>query len=351
MSPELRVNVFSIISEFYEEAQQASEEPWTAMNVKKLIPYVPFNQISKIRGCFLFARKEPSVFLEPAPQIEIPDEDRRGQSLDAFEGFTWRPRAQLAQYKSKKENPGEDNTFRGEALQYFTHITNHVARVHKCKEGSCSACCKCGIQPSPYLDLSISMDQHRLFNPKKEDMFMGSIMEAASGKKAVKKIAKRRLDMSRGNVASYSAMLNGPHQLAQFQEANDLTATLGELHSEKEREKEAAAILKRTERAKKVGKRADQEKDDKAKKESLMPGLERDVGKGVGHVVTLRNGRLKEILRYYFNHPTKGLTTMKKDLMQDAIRKHMEEGSNEEQHQTVDCEEEEQNQVVDSEED
>ncbi len=65
------------------------------------------------------------------------------------------------------------------------------------------------------------MDQHRLFNPKKEDMVMGSTMEAASGNKAIQKIAKRGLDMSRGNVASYLSLLNGPHQLAQFQEANE----------------------------------------------------------------------------------------------------------------------------------
>ncbi len=75
------------------------------------------------------------------------------------------------------------------------------------------------------------------------------------------------------------------------------------------------------------------------------------MGKWVGHVVALRNGRLRTIICYYFDHSTKGLATLKKDLMKEATRKHMEEGSNEEQHQTVDCEEEEQNQVVDSGED
>jgi hypothetical protein len=37
---------------------------------------------------------------------------------------------------------------------------------------------------------------------------------------------------------------------------------------------------------------------------------------------------------------------MRKELLRDAIRKHIEEGSNEEQKQTVDCEEEQKNQVV-----
>ena len=62
---------------------------------------------------------------------------------------------------------------------------------------------------------------------------------------------------------------------------------------------------------------------------------------GIGKVVTLPNKRLREILRYYFNHPTAGLNQMKKELMLAAIRKYMEEGSNQsssnqqEQNQTV----------------
>ena len=58
-------------------------------------------------------------------------------------------------------------------------------------------------------------------------------------------------------------------------------------------------------------------------------------------MVTLPNKRLREILRYYFNHPTAGLNQMKKELMLAAIRKYMEEGSNQsssnqqEQNQTV----------------
>ena len=33
------------------------------------------------------------------------------------------------------------------------------------------------------------------------------------------------------------------------------------------------------------------------------------------------------MLRYYFNHPTPGLSQMKKELILAAIRKHMEGGS------------------------
>ena len=170
---------------------------------------------------------------------------------------------------------------------------------------------------------------------------MGAIMEASNGHKAIKKVAKRRINMATGNVASYSALMNGPHQLEQFQQANALAATLSELHSEEVRKKDAAAEKKRKEQAEKVGKKAEQEKKDKETKERIMPGLKEDVAAGIGKVVTLPNKRLREILRYYFNHPTAGLNQMKKELMLAAIRKYMEEGSNQsssnqqEQNQTV----------------
>ena len=44
-------------------------------------------------------------------------------------------------------------------------------------------------------------------------------------------------------------------------------------------------------------------------------------------MVTLPNKRLREMLFYYFNHPTSGIVQMKKDIMLATIRKHMEEGS------------------------
>ena len=73
-----------------------------------------------------------------------------------------------------------------------------------------------------------------------------------------------------------------------------------------------------------------------------MPGLKEDVAAGIGKVVTLPNKRLREILRYYFNHPTAGLNQMKKELMLAAIRKYMEEGSN----QSSSSNQQEQNQTV-----
>ena len=55
----------------------------------------------------------------------------------------------------------------------YQTFKKHVSRVHKRNERPCLACVKCGIQPLPYLDLTISMDQHRLFKPMKQGKYGG----------------------------------------------------------------------------------------------------------------------------------------------------------------------------------
>ena len=70
---------------------------------------------------------------------------------------------------------------------------------------------------------------------------MGVVMKYSSGQKDVKKVAKRQINISTGNVTSYSYLMNVPLQFVQFQKENDLDATLGDMHSEKFIEKEATA--------------------------------------------------------------------------------------------------------------
>ena len=194
------------------------------------------------------------------------------------------------------------------------------------------------------------MDHHRLFNPMKQETFIGAAMEDSSGQKAVKKVAKRQINMATGNVASYSALMNGPHQLVQFQQTNALSAIFCELHSEKVREKEATAKKKRGEQAEKVGKKTEQGKKDEETKERIMPGLEKDVAAGIDVVVMLPNKRSREMLRYYFNHPTSCIVQIKKEPLLAAIRKQMEEGStnhssNQQEHNQTVLDSAEENQI------
>ena len=69
-------------------------------------------------------------------------------------------------------------------------------------------------------------------------------MEASSGQKSVKRVAKKQINVDTGNVAIYSYLMNGTHKLVQFQQVNYLAATLGGLNSEKLRENETTAEKK-----------------------------------------------------------------------------------------------------------
>jgi hypothetical protein len=63
---------------------------------------------------------------------------------------------------------------------------------------------------------------------------MAAIMEQCSGTMAVKKIAKRRICYITNNVNSYARILNGPKQLEQIGQFNELVASIATLRQEKE---------------------------------------------------------------------------------------------------------------------
>jgi hypothetical protein len=67
----------------------------------------------------------------------------------------------------------------------------------------------------------------------------GSIIENAMGEGAKKKIARRRINMFEGNIASYSRLINSKEQLDSMQELNALTSVLGSMRAENEQERAA----------------------------------------------------------------------------------------------------------------
>ena len=116
------------------------------------------------------------------------------------------------------------------------------------------------------------------------------------GEGAKKKLAKRRLAVMGGKVASYSCVLNSTERIVAIKEAKALHADVAEVSAEVETEK-----LIRTQ--KKENKKANGElKKKKAmdalalKRKELMPELLKHVAKGMEHVLTLTNPILKHIL-------------------------------------------------------
>ena len=89
---------------------------------------------------------------------------------------------------------------------WFDHMTNFVSRQHWNKLDR-------NLEPSAFLDISISGDQLSLLQPTMKDLLHGSVVISDTiGVGAKKKIAKRRINMFEGNVASYSRLLNSESQ-------------------------------------------------------------------------------------------------------------------------------------------
>uniref|UniRef100_A0A7S0BYT6 Uncharacterized protein n=1 Tax=Proboscia inermis TaxID=420281 RepID=A0A7S0BYT6_9STRA len=97
-----------------------------------------------------------------------------------------------------------------------------------------------------------------MLNPTPQDMFMGYVMDHSVGDKATRRIAKRKLDMISGGIASYSRCLTNDANMKSVQETYDVAAGMVILTEERNHEKNVRSETKRIE-----DKRKKQEKLDK----------------------------------------------------------------------------------------
>jgi hypothetical protein len=72
-----------------------------------------------------------------------------------------------------------------------------------------------------------------------KDVLHGSVISDAIGVGAKKKIAKRRINMLEGNMASYSRVLNSASQMERIKQMNEVMSIVGEIRGENQRGKEA----------------------------------------------------------------------------------------------------------------
>jgi hypothetical protein len=159
--------------------------------------------------------------------------------------------------------------------EYFKHISNHVARTHDFTKDLC---------PSDALHIFISNDQKRLLMPTMKDVIMGNIIDSIFGEHAVKKIARRCLDMVSGNVNCYARMLNNPAQMKLIQEHDELVSNLANIEQEKKKEKQNWSEKVQGEKFEKEARKFEKEKAFQGKKNELMKGMIDDVGKGIEHL-------------------------------------------------------------------
>lgn len=56
-----------------------------------------------------------------------------------------------------------------------------------------------------------------------------------------------------------------------------------------------------------------------SERETLLPGLQEDYAKGLDSILKLKNDRLREFVKYFFQRQVKGLGTMKRELLANLV--------------------------------
>ena len=283
-------------------------QQWTKENIKDLLllPGVKFDDIEKLRGCYLISREDPSIFVTPIFCADDDDDaaesQRDGQRLldMDYAGFAFAPSKLMTPYRANRSDVDASS-------KLFRHMTNFVARNHGYHSGA-------PLLPSPHLDIEVSSDQVNLLNPTPRDVQIGAIIDQCTGEAAKKVIAKRRIDIVTGNINSYARVLNGPHQLDKIQTYNELAATMAVLKQEREQQQEQQREKKRQEEQAKAARRAVKEMEADAKARELEPVCRVHVNKGIEHVLSLKVRERKDILRYHFRLATVDIDDVSKSV-------------------------------------
>ena len=321
LSVEQRRQIASLFKGFEEEAERnPSYGVWSVLNVRAVMSlgFVNYDDVHKLRVSYLASKEDPSVFVDPVPP---PAEDKKAKesrqlTLDTdYTGFSFAPSDLMEKYVDDKARHSDRKDHSVDiSAKLYRHMANFIAMQYGWHTGG-------NLIPSSYLHIFISDEQIDLLNPTPRDVQMGAIIDQCSGKKATKKIAKRRIEFIEGNVNSYARILNGPQQLERIKTFNDLASSIATLHKEKEAADEKAKEDKKEKDKDKADKKAD--KDRKAKEEhvELAPGCKDDVEKGIDHVLTLKQDRRKQILKIHFG--VSGLSKMLVKHTEAELRKCM----------------------------
>jgi len=260
LSVEHRHEVISICKGVYECAALCDDKvEWTKNIVCALARYTKLDEVHKLRACYLVALEDPSVIVHDDSTVTVNEDgtvtatatatatatgaatDTAAEAL-AFNNskvrdfFHWAPQKLMGTYLKDKSDKEAQK-------KLFTHMTNYTA------QSMWNADRNQPLEPSSHLDARMSDDQKTLLCPSYKNVLMGYILYDVKGKGAVNKLAKRRLDMISGNVASYARCLNSAKRLKQIEEVNQLVATVAEVSADIANEKEAQQV-KATERKK-----------------------------------------------------------------------------------------------------
>ena len=345
LSVEQRHEVIDICKNVSEVAELVGERPrWTKETVVALARYVKLDDVHKLRACYLISRKDPSVIVhDDGTRIKIQEPVNPSESSNASapqdpqdsavaavaraavveangstarDFFHWQPKSLMQDYMMDKKNPQAQ-------AKLFHHMTNYAAQM------MWNAKSNQRLEPSPYLDATISDDQHELLCPTYKNTLQGFIMYDVKGKGAQNKLAKRRLDMISGNVSSYSRCMNDPKRLKQIQEVNQLAATVAAVTADIANEKKMVSIKKaqkvKATKEKKATKQAEAEAQRAVELPKLQP-IMGDFETGRRDITILNTPMfpkpyLIKILKYYYNAKPIGAQKKTKLEIYDEVMK------------------------------
>ena len=180
------------------------------------------------------------------------------------------------------------------------------------------------MESSAFLDISIRRNHFSLLQPAMKDVLHGSVISDAIGVGAKKNIAKWRINMLEGNVASYSRVLNSASQMERIKEMNEVMSIVGEIRGENDRAKKARrSIANKVETQEKERKKVTAIASLEQKKLSILPHITPLIDAAIHNEDTIAmwtNKQLQDMLRYFTDPQPVNVMKLDKERLINAVR-------------------------------
>ena len=355
MSIEIRQEVLQLIDKFEKDADE-NNAMWSKENCYKMLKYCSLKEIPKLRICHMVAReKDPGVIVGVKQLIaEDRNEDKEDDEEDdvivedgesdlvivggdgverevitvdedvreAQENVTRQQQSNLQTFRLKPNDLIVDDfkTNKDAQEKLFQHMLNFAARKDWKQQE------KGKRRVSSFLDIICTEEQERLLNPSVLDTIAGFIMEDTKGEGAKRRLPARRLNMIDGCISSWCSILNSTDRLELIKQANELSAVLGEIETDKAQDKDRRK--KKAEEEEKDKKRRATEKKEKERQEreegmrDLPPLIAR---LGVDDMSLFTVPQLCIICRFLFDDERGKQSKLNKQSLIDIAKSHYEQ--------------------------
>ena len=350
MPVQSREDFVAAVDTMYRTTQEG-QSVWSPVNIRMLTKFVPLDDIAKARACYLAAKRDDKAITtteeEYKEKLHKVQEKGVDDDISTLSSSSPGAAAAAASSPTKLTEVGVDNFFcfkpQQLVLNYIKddktrttnttagplpHATNALFK-HMCNySAQMNWSSDVALLPSEHLDVEVSAEQKRLFNPSYKNVLQGFIMYDVKGAGAKNKVARRRLDILEGNVSSYARCLNDTKRMGALKELNELVASVATISAEtdadKQRKKDDAATRAKEKQEKKKQVVAEYETT-RAKKlpelEALMEGIDHESEDSMRKLFLALNRRqMLDLLKYYYYEAkVAGVAKLQKDELAEEL--------------------------------